>query len=129
MVVINDFGKWFGGDNFRSTKSTNTGRQAFIDGEDIIEATVLKSERQPFIHTQNSQNNPERRNSEGFFSAKNNFNSESVSFSQAATVNVAKFYSDRSFGNGSNKYGSSSGSFSSFNNQAAQVGRQLVLSA
>jgi hypothetical protein len=124
MVVINDFGKWFGGDNVRSTKSTNTGRQAFNIDADIIEATVLKSERQPFIYT---QNNPGR-NSEGFFSAKNNFDfSESVSFSQAATVNVAKFYSDRSFGNGSNKYGpSGSSSFGSSNREVAQVGRQFA---
>jgi len=114
----------------RSTKSTNTGRQAFtakqafIDPDAEIEDAIIKGSK-PSIYTQNSQNNPE--NSERFFSAQNNFNSESVSFSQAATVNVAKFYSDRSFGNGSTKYGSGLSSFAS-NNQAP-LGRQLVLSA
>jgi hypothetical protein len=129
MMEINNFGKWFGGDNVRSTKSTNTGRQAFnIDPDaDIVDAkfTVL-DERKPFIYTQNSQNNPE--NSERFFSAQeNSFNfSKSAPFSQTITADIAQSY--RSF-SGSTKYGSSSGSFSSFNNQAAQVGRQLVLSA
>ncbi len=94
MVVINDFGKWFGGDNFRSTKSTkstNTAKQAFIDPDaDIIEATVLKSERQPFTDIQNSQNNPGRRNPEDSFSAKKNFDfSESVPFSRVAQASVS----------------------------------------
>jgi hypothetical protein len=128
MVVINDFGKWFGGDNFRSTKSTNTEKQTFIDSDaDIVDAkfTVL-DERKPFIYTRNSQNNLGRRNSEDSFSAKNNFNSESVSFSQAATVNVAKFYSDRSLPTGSTKYGSSR-PFSSFNSPGLPlVGRPLA---
>ena len=127
-MEINNFGKWFGGHNVKP-KSTNTEKQAFIDPDaDIVDAkfTVL-DERKPFIYTQNSQNNPGRRNSEDSFSAKNNFNSESVSFSQAATVNVAKFYSDRSFGNGSNKYGpSGSSSFGSSNREVAQVGRQFA---
>jgi hypothetical protein len=128
MVVNNTiFGNLFGGQNVRS-KSTNIDPDAYI-----IEATVLKSERQPFIYTQNSQNNSERRNSEGFFTQRDNLDfSKSAPFSQAATANIAQSYvSDRSFATGSTKYGSS-GSFSSFgssNKEAAQVGRELAFSA
>ena len=123
-MEINNFGKWFGGHNVKP-KSTNTEKQAFIDPDaDIVDAkfTVL-DERKPFIYTQNSQNNPE--NSERFFSAQeNSFNfSKSAPFSQTITADIAQSY--RSF-SGSTKYGSSSGSFSSFNNQAAQVGRPLA---
>ena len=61
----------------RSTKSTNTGRQAFTEkqafiGPDAeIEDAIIKGSK-PFIYTQNSQNNPGR-NSEDSFSAKKNF--------------------------------------------------------
>lgn len=131
MVVSNTiFSNLFGGHNVRS-KSTNTEKQTFIDpNADIVDAkfTVL-DERKPFIYTQNSQNNSE--NSERFFSAQaDNFNfSKSAPFSQATTANIAQSYvSDRSF-SGSTKYGSSSGSFSSFgssNKEVAQVGRQFA---
>ncbi|MEB3314676.1 MAG: hypothetical protein VKK32_00475 [Candidatus Melainabacteria bacterium] len=133
------FNNPFGGRNdVGSTKSTNTGRRAFIDPDadaDIVDAkfTVL-NERKPFIYTQNSQNNPGRRNPEDSFSAKKNFDfSESVPFSQAATANIAQSYvSDRSFATGSTKYGSLSGSFSSFGSpkeKLAQVGREFAYSA
>ena len=119
--------KLFGGHN-------NVRPKPFIAPDaDIVDAEIINkefvNEKKPFIYTQNSQNNSE--NPERFFSAQeNSFNfSKSAPFSQAATANIAQSYvSDRSF-SGSTKYGSSSGSFSSFNNQAAQVGRQLVLSA
>ncbi len=131
MVVSNTiFSNLFGGHNVKP-KSTNTEKQTFIDSDaDIVDAkfTVL-DERKPFIYTQNSHNNPE--NSERFFSAQaDNFNfSKSAPFSQATTANIAQSYvSDRSF-SGSTKYGSSSGSFSSFgssNKEVAQVGRQFA---
>ena len=125
------FNNPFGGQHVKP-KSTNTEKQAFIDtdADIIIEATVLGEK--PFIYTQNSQNNPERKNSKEFFSAKNNFDfSESVPFSQVAAGNIAQSYvSDRSFATGSTKYGSSgSSSFSPSNTAAAQVGRQLAFSA
>jgi hypothetical protein len=129
MVVSNTiFSNLFGGHNVKP-KSTNT--EKHIDSDtDIVDAkfTVL-DERKPFIYTQNSHNNPE--NSERFFSAQaDNFNfSKSAPFSQATTANIAQSYvSDRSF-SGSTKYGSSSGSFSSFgssNKEVAQVGRQFA---
>ena len=132
MVVSNTiFSNLFGGHNNVKPKSTNTAKQVFIDPDaDIIEATVLKSERQPFIYTQNSQNNSERRDSEGFFTQRDNLDfSKSAPFSQAATANIAQSYvSDRSF-SGSTKYGSSSGSFSSFgssNKETAQLVRPLA---
>lgn len=131
MVVSNTiFSNLFGGHNVKP-KSTNTEKQTFIDSDaDIVDAkfTVL-DERKPFIYTQNSHNNPEH--SERFFS-QDSFSTKSAPFSQAATANVAQFYaaSDRSFGNGSNKYGPS-GSFSSFGSpeKLAQVGREFAYSA
>ena len=104
----------------RSTKSTNTGRQAFTakqafidpDAGKIIEATVLKS--YPL-------NDPKER----FFSAqKNSFNfPESTPSSKTAADKIYQFYaaSDRSLANGSNKYGSSS--LSSLNRG---LGRELA---
>ena len=103
---------------------------------DIVDAEIINkqyvNEKKPFIYTQNSENNSE--NPERFFSAQeNSFNfSKSAPFSQTTTANIAQSYvSDRSF-SGSTKYGSSSGSFSSFgssNKELAQVGRQLAFSA
>jgi|688.fasta_scaffold00907_23 hypothetical protein len=130
MVVGNYRFDLFGRHNHVGPKSANTANQAFIDTDTdpctpIEDATVLREK--PFIYTRNSQNNSE--NPERFFSAQeNSFNfSKSAPFSQAATVNVAKFYSDRSFGNGSNKYGpSGSSSFGSSNREVAQVGRQFA---
>jgi hypothetical protein len=138
MVVSNTiFSNLFGGHNVKP-KSTNTERQAFtakqafIGPDAEIEDAIIKGSK-PFIYTENSQNNPE--NSERFSSAQeNSFNfSKSAPFSQAATANIAQSYvSDRSF-SGSTKYGSSSGSFSSFSSsnreEARFVGRQLAFSA
>ena len=136
MVVSNTiFSNLFGGHNVKP-KSANTERQSFIDpDEDIIEATVLKSERQPFIYTQNSQNNSERRNSEGFFTQRDNLDFSKSIFSPSITNNVAQasvsngsFMPNRLSGNDS-KYGSFS-SFSSSNREEDRfVGRQLAFSA
>jgi hypothetical protein len=133
MVVSNTiFSNLFGGQNVRP-KTTSTEKQAFIDPDaEIVDAKFTVLDEKPFIYTQNSQNNPE--NSERFFSAQeNSFNfSKSAPFSQTTTANIAQSYvSDRSF-SGSTRYGSSSGSFSSFgssNKEVAQVGRQLAFSA
>jgi hypothetical protein len=123
--------KLFGGHN-------NVRPKPFIAPDaDIVDAEIINkefvNEKKPFIYTQNSQNNSERRNSEGFFTQRDNLDfSKSAPFSQAATANIAQSYvSDRSFATGSTKYGSS-GSFSSFgssNKEAAQVGRELAFSA
>lgn len=121
--------KLFGGHN-------NVRPKPFIAPDaDIVDAEIINkefvNEKKPFIYTQNSQNNSE--NPERFFSAQeNSFNfSKSAPFSQAATANITQSYvyvSDRSF-SGSTKYGSSSGSFSSFGSskrEVAQVGRQFA---
>jgi hypothetical protein len=116
----------------RSTKSTNTGRQAFTEkqafiGPDAeIEDAIIKGSK-PFRYTQNSQNNPER-NQERFFT-QDSFSTKSAPFSQAATANIAQSYVlDRSFGNGSTKYGSGLSSFNS-PKELAQVGREFAFNA
>ncbi len=129
MVVSNAiFGSFIGGPGIKRTPS-NAEKTAFIDPEEeVIEATVLSTEeRKPYIYSQNTQNNPEHRNSEGFFT-QDSF-SKSAPPSQTVAANVSQFYaaSDRSFTAGSTKYGSSgSSSFSPSNKAAGQVGRQFA---
>jgi hypothetical protein len=135
MVVSNTiFSNLFGGHNNVKPKSTE--KQAFIDPDTdiIIEATVLKSERQPFISTQNSQNNPERRNSEGFFTQRDNSDFSKSIFSSSITNNVAQasvsngfFMPNRLSGNDS-KYGSLS-SLGSYNKKEEIFGARLAFSA
>ncbi len=129
-INANAFDTLFGGHNrVRSTKSTNTANQAFIDPDaDVVVNAKFRILDERITDT---QNNPE--NSERFFSPQeNSFNfSKSAPFSQAATANIAQSYvSDRSFATGSTKYGSSgSSSFSSNREEARFVGRQLAFSA
>ena len=129
MVVSNTiFSNLFGGHNNVRPKPFSAPDEDIVVDAEIINKEFV-NEKKPFIYTQNSHNNPE--NSERFFSAQaDNFNfSKSAPFSQATTANIAQSYvSDRSF-SGSTKYGSSSGSFSSFgssNKEVAQVGRQFA---
>ncbi|NBV98562.1 MAG: hypothetical protein EBR67_03505 [Proteobacteria bacterium] len=135
MVVSNTiFSNLFGGHNNVKPKSTE--KQAFIDPDTdiIIEATVLKSERQPFIYTQNSQNNSERRNSEGFFTQRDNLDFPKSIFFPGITNNVAQasvsngsFMPSRLYGNDS-KYGSLS-SLGSSNKKEEILGARLAFSA
>jgi hypothetical protein len=117
-------------------KSTNNAKPFIAPDADIIDAEIINKEfvndKKPFIHTFTTQNNPENRNSEGFFTQADNRDfSRSAHFSQAATANIAQSdVSDRSFATGSTRYGSSgSSSFSPSNTAAAKVGRQLAFSA
>jgi hypothetical protein len=120
--------KLFGGHN-------NVRPKPFIAPDaDIVDAEIINKEfvnkKKPFIYTQNSQNNSE--NPERFFSAQeNSFNfSKSAPFSQTTTANIAQSYVPDRYLSGSTKYGSSSGSFSSFSSpKELAVGRQLAFSA
>ncbi len=130
-INANVFDTLFGGDNVRSTKSTNTANQAFIDPDaDVVVNAKFRILDGRITDTQNSQNNPENRYSEGFFTQADNRDfSRSAHFSQREAANIFQFYaaSDRSFTAGSTKYGSSgSSSFSPSNKAAGQVGRQFA---
>jgi hypothetical protein len=123
--------KLFGGHN-------NVRPKPFIAPDaDIVDAEIINkefvNEKKPFIYTQNSQNNSERRNSEGFFTQRDNLDFSKSIFSPSITNNLAQasvsngsFMPNRLSGNDS-KYGS----FSSFNspNKTAQLGRELAFSA
>jgi hypothetical protein len=91
----------------------------------IIGEVIWKSNTKTFT----AQNNPERRNSEEFFSAKNNLDFSKSNFSSSITNNVAQASVSNGFSMPSRLSGNDSkyGSFSSFNSPGLPlVGRPLA---
>ncbi|MFZ4084118.1 MAG: hypothetical protein ACOYK1_01070 [Vampirovibrionia bacterium] len=126
MVVSNTiFSNLFGGHNVKP-KSANTEKQTFkiYSKADIVDAefTVL-AERKP-LYTQNSQNNPENRNS-GFFTqdsfSKSAFSSNVANNAAQASVSNGAWMPNRLSGNDFK-----SGSLSSFRSSNREQGRELA---